>query len=105
MNLDPTKERIPLRIQRKRVKGWRKPYDTVNCTRPGPFGNPFKVGDPGIETKKDAVRAFAVWLETTAAGRITYNLIKLKLPGKNLMCFCGKEDDCHVDLILEIANS
>lgn len=31
----------PVRIQRRRVKGWRMPGNTVSVTRPGPFGNPF----------------------------------------------------------------
>jgi hypothetical protein len=35
----------PIRIQRKRIKGWQKPENTVNCTRNGKgngiLGNPF----------------------------------------------------------------
>lgn len=31
----------PVRVQRRRVKGWRMPENTVSVTRPGPFGNPF----------------------------------------------------------------
>jgi hypothetical protein len=33
----------PKRIQRKRTKGWKKPPNTVNITRPGKWGNPFKL--------------------------------------------------------------
>lgn len=33
----------PVRIQRKRAKGWRMPENTVCVTRPGKFGNPFKI--------------------------------------------------------------
>jgi hypothetical protein len=33
----------PTRIQRKREKGWRKPENTVCVTRPGKWGNPFRV--------------------------------------------------------------
>ena len=33
----------PQRIQRKREKGWRKPENTVCVTRPGKWGNPFRV--------------------------------------------------------------
>jgi|AntRauTorckE5430_2_1112549.scaffolds.fasta_scaffold06787_2 hypothetical protein len=32
----------PVRVQRKRTKGWRKPDNTVNVCRPGKWGNPFK---------------------------------------------------------------
>jgi len=35
---------MPRRIQRKRTKGWRMPEGVINCTRPGPFGNPIKIG-------------------------------------------------------------
>lgn len=31
----------PVRIQRKRTKGWRMPPNTVAVGRPGYFGNPF----------------------------------------------------------------
>jgi Domain of unknown function (DUF4326) len=31
----------PVRVQRKRVKGWSMPPNTVNVTRPGKWGNPF----------------------------------------------------------------
>jgi len=34
----------PVRVQRKRTKGWRMPENTVSVTRPGRWGNPFKVG-------------------------------------------------------------
>lgn len=32
---------MPIRVQRKRTKGWKMPPNTVSVTRPGPFGNPF----------------------------------------------------------------
>lgn len=36
---------MPTRIQLRRTKGWRKPDGAVVVTRPGRWGNPFKVGD------------------------------------------------------------
>lgn len=32
---------MPERIQRKRVKGWKMPPNTVSVTRPGRYGNPY----------------------------------------------------------------
>lgn len=32
---------MPVRIQRKRTKGWKMPEGTVSVTRPGKWGNPF----------------------------------------------------------------
>lgn len=33
----------PVRVQRKRTRGWRMPENTVSVCRPGKWGNPFKV--------------------------------------------------------------
>jgi hypothetical protein len=33
----------PLRIQRRRTKGWKLPPNTASVTRPGKFGNPFNL--------------------------------------------------------------
>lgn len=37
-------EMKPKRIQLRRTKGWRMPPNTVKVTRPGKWGNPFKIG-------------------------------------------------------------
>lgn len=34
----------PKRIQRKRIRGWRMPENTVYVGRPTKWGNPFKIG-------------------------------------------------------------
>lgn len=121
---------MPVRIQRKRVKGWKAPAGAVNCTRPGPWGNPFRIGgwymkgDPGghsgplrftyteayegyqderytkIQTAEEAVAWFR-WYVGAAGMR---DRIKAELKGKDLMCFCSPESACHVDVLLEIAN-
>lgn len=36
----------PVRIQRKRTKGWKMPPNTISVCRPGALGNPFIVGEP-----------------------------------------------------------
>jgi hypothetical protein len=103
---------MPKRIQRRRTKGWKAPEGTVNCTRPGKFGNPFKVGDyvmkgdafgargafslaytitskehadsryALIETTKEAVGWYRWYMETYHREEIN------ELRGKDLMCFC-----------------
>ncbi|MEW5425126.1 DUF4326 domain-containing protein [Amorphus sp. 3PC139-8] len=35
----------PHRVQFRRVKGWRMPTNTVLVSRPGRFGNPFRIAD------------------------------------------------------------
>lgn len=37
--------KTPMRIQRKRVKGWKTPENTRSVTRPGWWGNPFPPGE------------------------------------------------------------
>ena len=49
---------IPVRTQRRRVKGWRMPPNTVSVTRPGRWGNPFVVGSDGVPTAEVAVDLF-----------------------------------------------
>lgn len=95
----------PLRIQRKRSKGWRMPPNTVSVTRPGKYGNLWKVGlaDCGcrsvgecihnsfrVETAVEAVAAFRAWREDCdrlhpARAEEYYAAIR----GKNLACFCA----------------
>ncbi len=106
----------PRRIQRKRLKGWRMPANTISVTRPGPFGNPF-IGPL-------AVAAFREWLaygrsDTVLRGdagvgmafmpteecrcRIVSLLPSLR--GRNLACFCPLGKPCHADVLIELANA
>jgi len=119
----------PIRIQRKRTKGWEMPDNTVYVGRPGEFGNPFIVGSwmkigagqgkdimgwlRAIEAKytnntytlvidnKMAVEMFAEYMKRYP---IHKNRL-LKLRGKNLACWCKIGDPCHADVLLELANN
>lgn len=72
----------PIRIQRKRVKGWKMPPNTVSVTRPGKWGNPFDFrssdcsflalsygcrGDR-LGRQEASVRAFREWIEPQPKG-------------------------------------
>ena len=85
------------RIQQKRMKGWRKPPNTVCVSRPSKWGNPFKLEEQGRER---AVALYRKWL-TTGKGKC---LPIEELRGKNLACYCKLADPCHADVLLEIAN-
>ncbi len=76
----------PKRIQRKRVRGWRMPENTVCVTRPGKFGNPFHVGVDCVDAEP-AVRLFRLWV---LASEERLAVIREKLKGKNLGCFCSE---------------
>ncbi|WP_407924529.1 DUF4326 domain-containing protein [Catellatospora vulcania] len=43
--MDVDRSRQPVRIQRRRVKGWQLPEGAVIVTRPTRWGNPFAIGD------------------------------------------------------------
>lgn len=92
----------PIRIQRKRTRGWKMPENTKSVCRPGFFGNPFKVSN-------DSENGFAVglyedWLKDTPEGRFTAIKAKELLKGYNLCCFCKVDKPCHADTLLRIRN-
>lgn len=95
----------PIRIQRKRTKGWRLPDNTVIVDRTSIFGNPFVVGESGVPDRETAVARYRQWLIEGRAierHRILANLHQLR--GKNLACWCPLDQACHGDVLLEMAN-
>ncbi|MEV5944652.1 DUF4326 domain-containing protein [Streptomyces sp. NPDC051994] len=117
----------PVRIQRRRVKGWRKPDNTVIVTRPSRFGNPFTIAGAiewlGAETpeqaREDCHMAFRSWVRgsdqwwmgpeaAATRKRLLDGLHELR--GKNLACYCplpepGEPDHCHAAVLLRLANT
>lgn len=101
----------PVRIQRKRTKGWRMPEGAVYVGRPTIYGNPYPVGGrpstvPGMRaygprTREDVVRAFRALFEH--AGWERYMPLE-PLRGKDLACWCPLDQPCHADVLLELAN-
>jgi hypothetical protein len=88
----------PVRVQRKRIKGWKMPENTVYVGRGSKWGNPFIVGQD-VETQEDAVRLFRHLVKQKP------DLIwaaKNELAGKNLACWCSLEKPCHADVWLEL---
>lgn len=106
---------MPIRIQRKRTKGWRLPPNTVSVTHPGRYGNTWKVGtifkedgadDPIYGTAEVVVQKFRddmVRLAQNHPEQARAFLAPLK--GKNLACWCKPGAPCHADVLLEIANN
>jgi hypothetical protein len=116
----------PRRIQRKRVKGWRLPPNTVCCSRPSKWGNPYQLAHCGIpgtcdrwvvvhketlltecmpreDAVKWAIRRFEMALKLRLL-RVTPQQVRDELHGKDLACWCPLGSPCHVDVLLEIAN-
>jgi hypothetical protein len=97
----------PVRIQRKRVKGWSTPPNTVYVGRPTMWGNRWQIGTHSnwlgrtVATKQEAVNCYAalMWPEPHHEAWVRENL-----SGKNLMCWCRLDEPCHADVLLKIAN-
>ena len=122
----------PLRIQRKRTRGWKAPGNTVDVTKRWPFGNPFlvhpnqKPGKPwggflwSVPTAQDAVECFRLMIEEDGPAADALRTLIPTLRGKNLMCFCklcrahkdglplGVEcadcEPCHATVLLALSN-
>ncbi len=110
----------PVRIQRKRTKGWRMPPNTMSVTRPGPWGNPYYPGcglgfggfDENMRpvhwpllTAADAVRHFREYLRLMRRDEPErFEEYITPLRGSNLACWCPLDQPCHADVLLELAN-
>ena len=94
----------PIRIQRKRTKGWKMPDNTVYVGRPTKWGNPWKIT---VHGRARALENFKHMMSGTLhqpwGGGGILN-IKQELAGKNLACWCRLDQPCHADVLLEIAN-
>lgn len=118
---------LPVRVQRKRVKGWKMPPNTVSVTRPGRWGNPFKIGDlikigngkkqgefsylkclypkyndgsfKELKNSEDVIAAYKEYVTKYPSK----DMIELK--GKNLACFCPLDKPCHADILLEVVSN
>lgn len=124
-----TQREIPIRIQRRRTKGWEMPDNTVCVDRTTGFGSPFPViactttragqtekmwcvgtwTGPAMwfrDTKPEAtelsVKAFRAWFATQDT---LQEKAKIALRGKNLACWCAVGQPCHADVLLECANA
>jgi len=102
---------VPRRVQLRRSKGWRMPDNTVKVDRSTRYGNPFRVGDPGIADVRASIKCFEQALRN---GELTRGKVdspfdpehlRDALRGKNLACWCPLDAPCHADVLLQIANS
>ena len=92
----------PRRIQLSRKKGYRKPDNAVRVTRPGKWGNPYKVGIHG--DAETCVRLFEGMMETELARSAKMRAAIEELRGKDLGCFCPLDAPCHANVLLRLAN-
>ena len=95
---------MPARLRLSRKKGWRLPANAVNVARPSRWGNPFRVGAPGIPDIPTAVALFRRALEAGDPRIAPRDEIVAALRGKDLACWCPLDGPCHADVLIEVAN-
>ena len=107
---------MPIRIQRKRTKGWKMPDNTVYVGRGSKWGNPFVNPKVALECYRKMITSLVNWKDHAKHGYSAsfFNekgkLVTLypedleKLRGKNLACWCPISKPCHADILLELAN-
>ncbi len=117
----------PIRIQRRRTKGWRMPENTVYVGRESKFGNPYFVYANKFKDHKHDLNPYCFSSHGRAVAGFRFQLellkhhspkcvlrfdiaeIKAELKGKNLACWCpikknGLYVPCHADILLAISN-
>ncbi|GAB4023325.1 DUF4326 domain-containing protein [Spirosoma migulaei] len=122
----------PIRVQRKRTKGFKLPAGTVCVTRPGKWSNPFTVEEETVAITQKAKEAGFVPvrpIEKQARNEVVTKFHDMiadpyshhvmpeirerfiymrehleDLTGKNLACFCSLDQRCHADILLKLAN-
>ncbi len=122
---------MPIRIQRRRTKGWRMPESTVYVGRGSKWGNPYVIDRLGPRAAFFVEDSFA-WSGCEAGGKAFHRKewaqqyavdrfreyvttspfrteewfaeLRAELGGKNLACWCRAGTPCHVDTLLALAN-
>ena len=97
--------KAPPRAQFRRVKYFRKPPGSMLCARPGPLGNPFRVGEG--ECPFEAVEQFERWARTVLKAKVPLNETERKFreafeqakQATKLLCYCRLDQPCHVDVM------
>eukprot|EP01125_Pyxidicula_operculata_P018733 TRINITY_DN6686_c0_g1_i1.p1 TRINITY_DN6686_c0_g1~~TRINITY_DN6686_c0_g1_i1.p1 ORF type:complete len:415 (-),score=91.51 TRINITY_DN6686_c0_g1_i1:117-1361(-) len=82
------------------VHSKKSPYD-VYIGRPGPYGNPFKIGPDG--DREEVISKYRDWVTTSEEGKLVLAKAMIELPGKVLACWCSPEH-CHGHVLAELVN-
>lgn len=102
------------RVQLSRAKGWRMPPNTVKVDRSTRWGNPYKLHTDGYPMSPAVAVAMFRRLLQDQGGFVarvrgqdvhtTVADIRRELTGKDLACWCPAGQECHADVLLQIAN-
>lgn len=85
---------VPVRIQRRRVKGWRMPDGARYVGRGTRWGNPYTVATHG----EMALPMYRDWLREQLLGDQAF--LDPLMDCTALACFCPLDRSCHVDYLI-----
>ena len=88
----------PRRVQLRRTRGWRKPPGAVVISRPGKWGNPYRVSVHGL------AGALARYRRHLREHPELVEAARRELAGRTLACWCPPERPCHGDILLEVVD-
>lgn len=111
----------PLRIQRRRAKGYRLPAGAVYVGRPTKWGNPWTIEEAlasGLFKPEYCrwvcVEEYRGWLTCPDQTVVRREELQERLAailsglptlrGKQLACWCPLDRPCHADVLAELAN-
>lgn len=116
--------KVARRYQRTRNVSADIPVDAVYVGRPTRWGNPARIerrGSRGYRVRwapsgaavahfpEKQAHHFAVALFRSALvnGRLDISVgdVRRELRGKDLVCWCASDRECHADVLLEVANA
>lgn len=91
----------PQRLQRSRQHKLVSPngLPIVYVGRPSKWGNPYRIGVDG--NREQVLKKYREYLMANPG---IVEDARNELRGKNLACWCKPGEDCHADILLEIAN-
>lgn len=96
----PTDRRVrPVRVQRRRDRGWRMPSGAVYVGRPTRWGNPWPVDEFGAAVAVTRYRT-ALLVDPARVGAV-----RRELGGWDLACWCPLEGPCHAEVLLDLAHT
>jgi hypothetical protein len=94
----------PVRIQRKRTKGWRMPEGAIYVGRPTKWGNNTWT-EAECGSRAEALRRYVLDFMNDPLRLAFAGLVVTELAGRDLACWCPLDQPCHADVLLDIANT
>ena len=104
----------PIRLQRRRSKGWRKPANAVIVDRTSRWGNPFETADE-FESVLILLMKGSLYFDELCLLEFVFSkegIFRMQhiaehiheLTGRDLVCWCGPDKKCHADVLIKLAN-